>query len=138
MPEVEFNKIAELKYRKFPVNWLPDEFRAIKKVANDEYFGVVAQYIRRTVKCDLKARGLIGSDAQAELFKEYAPIRVERTRIGVKWANRPAIEEYNGPPRRFTGFMAGLRKNKGVALWFRKRQRQWQESQAQKELFKNP
>ena len=135
MSEVEFNKIAELKYRKFPVNWLPDEFLAMKQIANEEYFGVVAQYIRRTVKRDLKARGMIGSDAQTELFGEYAPIRVEKTRIGVKWANRPAIEEYGGPPRRYSGFMAGLRKNKGVALWFKKRQRQWLDSQGQ-DLFK--
>lgn len=117
MSEVEYNRTSEEKYRKFPVNWLPDEFIIIKAIANEEYNGCVAQYIRRTVKRDLRERGLIGPNAQTELFREYIPVQVERHRIGVRLVRGPACE-FPDPPRKFMGFVGGLKRNSYVYRWF--------------------
>jgi len=133
MEESGFNQIAENKYRKFPVNWLPEEFNIIQRIATEEYNGVVAQYIRRTIKRDLRQRGLVGPNAQAELFREYVPVQVEKHKIGVKWANRPAIE-YPDPPKKYMGFIGGLRRNQFVYRWFAKKAQRVKEINYKKEV----
>jgi hypothetical protein len=117
MEESGYNVIGDLKYVKTSVNWPPEYFHIIKRIADIEYDGVVGQYIRRTIKHDLRQRGLIGANAQAELFPEYTPYEIEKHKIGVKWVNRPACD-YVDPPRKFLGFIGGLRRSQFVYRWF--------------------
>jgi len=124
------NITAADRYRKFPVNWLPDEFNLMQKIADTEYQGVLAQYIRRTIKKDLRARGLIQPNGQIELFDEIKPMeQMERHQQGVKRVFKPE-GFYVDPPRRYSGFLAGLNRNKGVARWFQERKKQYIQAQA--------
>ena len=127
MTEERPNLIADKKYRKFPVNWLPKEFEIIERIAQKEYFGIKAQYIRRAVQEDLHRRGLLGSEGQIELFPEYAPIQLEKRKIGVKWVNRPSTTPWIDPPRKFMGFLGGLRRNSYKYRWFAKKSREYQD-----------
>jgi hypothetical protein len=122
-----FNVTAESKYRKFPVNFDPEEFKIIQRIAEVEYSGCKAQYLRRTIQKDLRARGLLGPNTQIELFREYEPIVVEKHKIGVKWQNRPA-SEYVDPTRKFMGFRAGLNRSINVGIWFKKKNEQHRNS----------
>lgn len=134
MPEDNPNVTSEMKYRKLPINWLPTEFRLIEKIAQDEYFGCKAQYIRRCVAADLRHRGLVGQQGQGELFPEFEEVQLEKRKVGVLWKNLPSYVPvkdnrlYVDPPRKFSGFSSGLRRNIGIACWFTKKKRESQDN----------
>lgn len=137
------NRTSEDRYRKFPVNWLPEEFIIIEKIAKEEYQGIIAQYIRRTIKKDLRSRGLIGPNEQIELFvepvKEIMPFQqVEHKKIGSKWFNwvssripdPPRKVIYVDPPRRYPGFLGGLNRYKNYACWYHQQHKNYLAAQS--------